>query len=81
MALGPDTVVLLTGTSARAVDEELPGEESLPGALVVMPPSAAGTLLEAKLYFAIHCSLDNDSGTGGADTTGATGSALCSWSC
>ena len=77
MVLGPGTVVLLTGTSAKAVEEEAPGEESLPGTLAVAPPSAAGTLLEAKLYFAIHCSLDNDTGTGGADTTGATGSALC----
>ena len=73
MALGPGTVVLVTGTSAKAVEEEAPGEESLPGTTLVVPPSAAGTLLEAKLYFAIHCSLDSDTGTGEADTTGTTG--------
>ena len=73
MALGPGTVVLVTGTSAEAVEEEAPGVESLPGALVIVPPSGAGTLLDAKLYFAIHCSLDSDTGTGEADTTGTTG--------
>ena len=78
MVLGPGTAVLVTGTSAKAVEEEAPGEESLPGALVVVPISAAGTLLEAKLYFAIHCSLDSDAGTGGAGTTGTTGSVWCS---
>ena len=70
MALGPGTVVLVTGTSAKAVVDEAPGEESLPGALVVAPPVIAGACLEAKLNFANNCSLDNGAGTGEAGTTG-----------